>query len=208
MGDFLTKMNMAAVSNSPKKILKSLWQFENFRRKRGFCSESSSTKTVIRRSCSSGSISQRSEESSSGSSLEESVLSLEVFVKLEERFFHEGKKLNEIEQIHNKLVFDSVNEILDTFRPFETSGPTPPWKSFSKHIHFKKASRSNFSEIWNQVESIILSWGKIDARLIEETLKLKGGPSDSLCPDFEQKKETNLTFLINKEVIFSEAYFK
>jgi hypothetical protein len=35
--------------------------------------------------------------------------------------------LAEWENIHNKVIFDAINEALDNFRPYGLRGPPMPW---------------------------------------------------------------------------------
>ena len=43
--------------------------------------------------------------------------------------FEEPNKsmLQEWENIHNKVIFDAINEALDNFRPYGLKGPPMPW---------------------------------------------------------------------------------
>lgn len=40
---------------------------------------------------------------------------------------HNKSMMGEWENIHNKVIFDGINEALDNFRPYGLRGPPMPW---------------------------------------------------------------------------------
>ena len=52
--------------------------------------------------------------------------------------------VNEMENIHNKAIFDAVNEALDGFRPYGLRGPPLPWSKNSKTLTFKFGKEETF----------------------------------------------------------------
>lgn len=63
---------------------------------------------------------------SSSRSWQKTILSFEVYLKLEEeltlRQEDQDRFKQELEHIHNKMLFDSFNEALDALRPFDLKG--------------------------------------------------------------------------------------
>ena len=54
----------------------------------------------------------------------------------------EGKEVNksvlqEWENIHNKVLFDAVNEALDNYRPYGLRGPPLPWSQSTRTLTYK-----------------------------------------------------------------------
>ena len=45
--------------------------------------------------------------------------------------------LTEWENIHNKVIFDAINEALDGFRPYGLKGPPLPWSTQTRPLTYK-----------------------------------------------------------------------
>jgi hypothetical protein len=45
--------------------------------------------------------------------------------------------LAEWENIHNKVIFDAINEALDGFRPYGLKGPPMPWSKQTRTLTYK-----------------------------------------------------------------------
>lgn len=45
--------------------------------------------------------------------------------------------LAEWENIHNKVIFDGINEALDNFRPYGLRGPPMPWSQQTRTLTYK-----------------------------------------------------------------------
>jgi len=43
----------------------------------------------------------------------------------------------EWENIHNKVIFDGINEALDNFRPYGLRGPPMPWSQSTRTLTYK-----------------------------------------------------------------------
>lgn len=80
----------------------------------------------------------------------QSVLSVELYLDIErERRGHSLSQLDdsvnsntqsflaEVENIHNKAIFDAINEALDGFRPYGLKGPPLPWSKLNHSLTFK-----------------------------------------------------------------------
>lgn len=45
--------------------------------------------------------------------------------------------LGEWENIHNKVIFDGINEALDNYRPYGLRGPPMPWSQQTRTLTYK-----------------------------------------------------------------------
>lgn len=61
--------------------------------------------------------------------------------------------------IHDKLIFDCVNEALDMKRPFCLAGPPPSWKKAKRKLYFSKYTKENFESLFRTVEDMVVDWG-------------------------------------------------
>lgn len=74
------------------------------------------------------------------------ILSIELYLCLEkERSPPEvlyknslvGEMIREWTNIHNKALFDAINEALDEYRPFGLKGPPLPWTNKTRPLTFQ-----------------------------------------------------------------------
>eukprot|EP01017_Pseudomicrothorax_dubius_P010208 TRINITY_DN13618_c0_g1_i1.p2 TRINITY_DN13618_c0_g1~~TRINITY_DN13618_c0_g1_i1.p2 ORF type:complete len:590 (+),score=159.81 TRINITY_DN13618_c0_g1_i1:89-1858(+) len=89
------------------------------------------------------------------------VLSVELFVELENelasrREVEVTEEIQEMERIHNKLIFDAMNEVLDGFRPFGAKGKPVPWRSISSRIFFRRISAENVPGILEKAKEKVM----------------------------------------------------
>jgi len=59
--------------------------------------------------------------------------------------------VNEIENIHNKAIFDAVNEALDGLRPYGLKGPPLPWSKQAKTLTFKFGKEDALEYLFSKV---------------------------------------------------------
>lgn len=71
--------------------------------------------------------------------------------------------VNEMENIHNKAIFDAVNEAMDGFRPYGLRGPPLPWSKNSKTLTFKFGKEETFDYLLSKVKYRVLDWAHISA---------------------------------------------
>lgn len=71
-----------------------------------------------------------------------------------------------MENIHNKAVFDAVNEALDGFRPYGLKGPPLPWSKQSKTLTFKFGKEETIDFLLQKVKFKVLEWAHINAGLL------------------------------------------
>ena len=58
----------------------------------------------------------------------------------------------EWENIHNKAIFDALNEAFDSFRPFGLKGPPLPWSRNTRTLTFKHSSPEGFDKLLQTVK--------------------------------------------------------
>lgn len=66
--------------------------------------------------------------------------------------------LTEWSNIHNKCIFDAINDALDYYRPYGVKGPPLPWSKKVRELTFRNGSVSSICEIWRAVKSKVISW--------------------------------------------------
>jgi len=106
--------------------------------------------------------------SSEGSSLAMSsvdsqlILEIHLYFKVEERIMAENPDRNEVStelvHIHNKMLFDCINEIFDSFRPYGLNGQPFPWKVGSKAIKSQAITEQNLEKTLEKVKTKVLEW--------------------------------------------------
>ena len=71
--------------------------------------------------------------------------------------------VNEVENIHNKAIFDAVNEALDGFRPYGLRGPPLPWSKQQKTLTFKYGKEETLEYLLQKVKYKVLDWSHMNA---------------------------------------------
>lgn len=66
--------------------------------------------------------------------------------------------LAEWENIHNKVLFDAVNDTLDEFRPYGVKGPPAPWSGQTRALTYRYSQ--NAKEVLQQVKDKVVSLSK------------------------------------------------
>ena len=72
----------------------------------------------------------------------------------------------EMENIHNKAIFDAVNEALDGYRPYGLKGPPLPWSKQSKTLTFKYGREETFDFLIEKVKYKMLEWAHLNAGML------------------------------------------
>jgi len=87
-------------------------------------------------------------------------LNVELYLHLENSSINDEKSeiVLELEHIHNKMIFDSFNESLDSFRPFGLKGQPYPWKSNIKFCLPKPINEETMVPILEKAKEKTLQW--------------------------------------------------
>lgn len=64
----------------------------------------------------------------------------------------------EWENIHNKAIFDAVNEALDGLRPYGLKGPPLPWSKQNRTLTYKNGDITEMPKILETVQKRVLDW--------------------------------------------------
>jgi len=78
----------------------------------------------------------------------------------------------EWENIHNKVIFDSFNEILDNYRPYGIKGPPLPWSINRRTLTYKYSEEDWIDEIFHEAREKILGWGASECGTLSNSFKV------------------------------------
>jgi hypothetical protein len=71
--------------------------------------------------------------------------------------------LSEADHIHNKSVFDAINESLNAVRPYGARGEPMPWSSVPRRSFFVYADEEHLEKILNNVKQSLFGWANTKA---------------------------------------------
>jgi hypothetical protein len=90
------------------------------------------------------------------------VISSETYMKLEEEIAvikdNDDLFRQEMQHIHNKMLFDSFNEALDTLRPFNLKGSPFPWRPNAGRLAATSHPVENIGELLEKAQEKVLDW--------------------------------------------------
>lgn len=107
----------------------------------------------------------------------------------------------EWENIHNKVIFDAVNEALDGLRPYGLKGPPLPWSKQNRTLTYKNGDVSNIPKILEQVEGRVMGWAKTFAGTLNFSELLREYKIPYLDDEqLAQVREERLALLLATEI--------
>ena len=71
--------------------------------------------------------------------------------------------LSEADHIHNKSVFDAINEALNMVRPYGSKGEPMPWSSIPRRSFFVYADEDHLDKILAGVKESVEEWANTKA---------------------------------------------
>lgn len=87
---------------------------------------------------------------------------VEIFNSLEEEIAvgreNQDQYRQEVERVHNRMLFDSFNEALDNFRPFGLKGSPFPWRPNAGRIKPLLHSLDQLPEILERAQERVADW--------------------------------------------------
>lgn len=110
--------------------------------------------------------------------------------------------ISDIEIIHNKALFDSLNEALDYFRPYSVRGIPYPWKS-TPHAIPRMVDESEVDIILEKAKEKVLFWATFQAGYLGNMLHVEGSSPEKKDELLLQIKEERLS----KALAFEVNYF-
>eukprot|EP00826_Nyctotherus_ovalis_P054145 TRINITY_DN7079_c0_g5_i1.p1 TRINITY_DN7079_c0_g5~~TRINITY_DN7079_c0_g5_i1.p1 ORF type:complete len:484 (+),score=162.19 TRINITY_DN7079_c0_g5_i1:73-1524(+) len=75
--------------------------------------------------------------------------------------------LSEWSNIHNKCVFDAVNDALDYYRPYELKGPPLPWSIELRELTYRNGSTTVAQDIAFGAKGKVMSWVVTNAGMLQ-----------------------------------------
>lgn len=109
---------------------------------------------------------------------------------------HMQQLIIEAEHIHNKMIFDSTNEVLQKYRPYGMQGVPMPW-SFSNRC---VGSNKPMEIIIDEVKELLMDWSTIQAgKICTEDMLLSNGILDE--ERLQQEREDRLANMLAEEII-------
>lgn len=137
------------------------------------------------------------------------VLQLNMYLTLEKRRkelreIQEGKQENnlvgECEHIHNKVLFDCINDSLLQFKPFGKEGPPFPWTRSTKRL--KPTEDFTIEEMFEIVKHDLFRWAIMQAGTLPRKEFVFGGVFDDEL--FAEIREKKLATMLAREMIENE----
>lgn len=88
------------------------------------------------------------------------ILDPDLYIKVADQLpdLPEDEFALESQHIHNKLIFDSMNDVLDLFRPYGLNGQPYPWKQEIKHYKIKPITEENYEDVLEMAKEKVLEW--------------------------------------------------
>ena len=78
----------------------------------------------------------------------------------------------EWENIHNKVVFDCLNEIFDNYRPYGLKGPPLPWSNNLRTLTYKYSEEDRIDEIFSETRDKLLKWSLTECGTLTNSSRL------------------------------------
>ena len=107
----------------------------------------------------------------------------------------------EWENIHNKVIFDAVNEALDGLRPYGLKGPPLPWSKQNRTLTYKNGHITQVPTIMETVQKKILAWARTYAGTMNFSELLREYKITYLEEDqLNQVREERLALMLASEI--------
>eukprot|EP01017_Pseudomicrothorax_dubius_P007088 TRINITY_DN12144_c0_g1_i1.p1 TRINITY_DN12144_c0_g1~~TRINITY_DN12144_c0_g1_i1.p1 ORF type:complete len:930 (+),score=284.11 TRINITY_DN12144_c0_g1_i1:422-3211(+) len=140
------------------------------------------------------------------------VLGIELFLALEDELARRRgnnlpEEVLELEHIHNKLIFDALNEILDEFRPFGLKGKPAPWRNSSRKVFFKRITVETALDVLDKAKERVVEWASSMCGFIHDKDDNLLGRDLHLDEDYiNHIKEDRLARMLANEVLTSQRF--
>lgn len=107
----------------------------------------------------------------------------------------------ELEHIHNKMIFDCLNEVLDSHRPYGLVGEPYPWKSTIRSNQPTPISRHNLDRLLQKAKKKVLGWATYICGYYGEKDEFIQDRTQSFVEEYlAQVKEEKLSKMLAAEV--------
>lgn len=99
----------------------------------------------------------------------------------------------EVQNIHNKAIFDGLNEALDGLRPYGLRGPPVPWSSQGhRALTFKYGNTDALDDLLNDAEMRVITWSQAQAG------KIMRGTQNKL--DIDRQRQLRVAKMLVNEI--------
>ena len=156
--------------------------------------------------------------------LVQTVLPIEIYVEIEKnrkekaenKRFNESSSMNENNylaiqwsNIHNKCIFDVINDALDYFRPYNIKGIPLPWSTQRRELTFRNAKIDTLEPLLAKVKDKVNDWCSIQAGMLKLPTNVSqnnnGKQEENQIAEtnetiLNKAREEKLTILLSKEV--------
>ena len=125
--------------------------------------------------------------------------------------------LSESDHIHNKAIFDAVNEGLNSVRPYGRLGEPMPWSNRARKNFFPYADEKDLERILDVVKTTVLSWADIKAGQVSSNVIIKSNApkasdddaaDDDKVGDKEKKESDDDSGFKSEAGVIKQAAFK
>lgn len=126
-----------------------------------------------------------------------------------EDFDDDDSIMAEWENIHNKVIFDWVNEILDSYRPYGLKGPPLTWSTNLRTLTYKYSEPERIEEVLFEVQEKIMAWSENEAGTLSDSDTIINAPPEirhimTEKQFLNQVREERLANLLSTEINDSE----
>ena len=102
-------------------------------------------------------------------------------------------------RIHDKCIFDAINDALDYYRPYELNGPPLPWSLQVKELTYRNGSTAVIQGLGFGVKNRVLRWAMTNAGMLQaERESLLSCDKSNLERMREQRLEAVLMSEVNE----------
>ncbi len=116
--------------------------------------------------------------------------------------------ITELEHIHNKMVFDCLNEILDFYRPHGLVGEPYPWKLSVRVQKPATITKSHVEKILRECKKKVMEWAAFMCGYYGERDDFIRDRTNSYAEEYlAQIKEERLSKMLAAEVIIWRKKF-
>ena len=109
--------------------------------------------------------------------------------------------LCEFENIHNKVIFDAVNQALDSFRPYGLKGPPFPWSNVTRTLTYRNNRSNELPAVIQKVTKDVTEWTKTFAGTLPNSEMFRKGKTIQLDDDqLNEFREERLALVLAAEI--------
>ena len=143
--------------------------------------------------------------------LTQSVLSTDLYLEIERshkintldnkpKNKQHDELLTEWSNVHNKCIFDAINDALDYYRPYSIKGPPLPWSKQLRELTYKNGSVESILDVLWGVKGKVLTWAISNGGTLNIPLELCFENLGQEKSKLDQYREERLEIILAAEV--------